>query len=489
MQRTDTFSEDDDDYISQSRSVYNTSSDNLNGAPLEDGDEEANDNAEEQDGSARKTPYYDYASEKFDSQTDAKLMYQRHRLESSASATSSPVLLSRSATLPSFLESGDGNLSRTASRTSRTSMQSKATSNLTSTMTNAQARRMSREMFPSLDPFETTVAADEQARSHKHHPGLPHEYKDSLLADQGMHGAGAGVGVGSGFGGYASSESSIVAEVEAICKKIKMLLDIRHRFLRISAQFPGDNPKDDQTWDIYPPPPEPHWSESTRERPAANPVNETELANSMHSDHLNASEGPRKRRKAGEAIGEDFDLNRCTIPGDCEYTFSLDEGSVHQVYKRSKATGGTSDGPIVDVPTLRDFYMDLDIIQEIASDGPAKSFAYRRLQYLEGRYQLYTLLNEYEEIADTKKVPHRDFYNVRKVDTHVHHSACMNQKHLLRFIKSKMKKSPDEAVIFRDGKVLTLKEVFESINLTAYDLSIDTLDMHVRFRCESRCAR
>ncbi|KAK1911919.1 putative zinc finger protein [Pyrenophora teres f. teres] len=41
-----------------------------------------------------------------------------------------------------------------------------------------------------------------------------------------------------------------------------------------------------------------------------------------------------------------------------------------------------------------------------------------------------------------------------------------------------MKKSPDEVVLFRDGKHLTLREVFESINLTAYDLSIDTLDMH-----------
>lgn len=39
-------------------------------------------------------------------------------------------------------------------------------------------------------------------------------------------------------------------------------------------------------------------------------------------------------------------------------------------------------------------------------------------------------------------VPHRDFYNVRKVDTHVHHSASFNQKHLLRFIKSKMKRAP-----------------------------------------------
>jgi len=38
-----------------------------------------------------------------------------------------------------------------------------------------------------------------------------------------------------------------------------------------------------------------------------------------------------------------------------------------------------------------------------------------------------------------------------QVDTHIHHSACMHQKHLLRFIKSKLKKEPDELVIFRWG--------------------------------------
>ena len=35
-----------------------------------------------------------------------------------------------------------------------------------------------------------------------------------------------------------------------------------------------------------------------------------------------------------------------------------------------------------------------------------------------------------------------------------------------------------QVVIFRDGKHLTLLEVFESLGLTAYDLSTDTLDMH-----------
>ena len=33
-------------------------------------------------------------------------------------------------------------------------------------------------------------------------------------------------------------------------------------------------------------------------------------------------------------------------------------------------------------------------------------------------------------------------------------------------------------MIFRDGAALTLQQVFESLKLTAYDLSIDTLDMH-----------
>lgn len=56
----------------------------------------------------------------------------------------------------------------------------------------------------------------------------------------------------------------------------------------------------------------------------------------------------------------------------------------------------------------------------------------------------------------------------------------MNQKHLLRFIKKKLKQAPEETVIYRDDKYLTLAEVFESLNLTSYTLSVDTLDVHVR---------
>lgn len=162
------------------------------------------------------------------------------------------------------------------------------------------------------------------------------------------------------------------------------------------------------------------------------------------------------------------------LPKPDAMSFKLDDSGVYQVFDDND-----SQTPGIQVPTIREFYMDLDDILNVSSDGPTKSFAFRRLQYLEGKFNLYVLLNEYQETADSKKVPHRDFYNVRKVDTHVHHSACMNQKHLLRFIKSKMKKFPNEVVLYRDGRHLTLAEVFASINLTAYDLSIDTLDMHV----------
>lgn len=63
------------------------------------------------------------------------------------------------------------------------------------------------------------------------------------------------------------------------------------------------------------------------------------------------------------------------------------------------------------------------------------------------KFNLHLMLNADREFLAQKSAPHRDFYNVRKVDTHVHHSACMNQKHLLRFIKSKLRKEPDEVIL------------------------------------------
>lgn len=310
-----------------------------------------------------------------------------------------------------------------------------------------------------VHPWSSLQASDEQSRS----PGVN-------IPDADLH---------------------MLSELSAISSDIHKLIGLRNKYINLSLQGPLDNPKDSPDWVIYPPPPEPAW---VQEMDAVTGSASNSLSNSMvlTSDAGYAGQGDRARgapyksgkgksarkRKPGYDIGEDFDMDdMLPLPEPSSLTFQLDENGVYQVVLPSKSASPPR--PLVRVPTLREFYMDLDEALNISADGPNKSFAFRRLQYLEGQFNMYVLLNEYQETADSKKVPHRDFYNVRKVDTHVHHSACMNQKHLLRFIKSKMKKCPDEVVLFRDGRHLTLAEVFESINLTAYDLSIDTLDMHV----------
>jgi AMP deaminase len=410
----------------------------------------------------RKTAYYDYATDKQTSQEEAKQFYQRHQLETLSSSGSvdgqSPLLHARSGSVPPLPEA-EG-LGRSESMR---------------TMASHKSRLALDQPIPfrTAAQNETLMQADTIARDHAKHPGLPHEVKPPLLETAGIHGAGAGVGVGSGAGGFAYSDASVTAELSAIYSNIQKILDLRHRYMQQSLQCSFDNPKDDPEWSIYPAHPEPAWKHD------AAAAGQSSLANSTILETGTPSKESYKRsRKPGQDIGEDFEIDDLLpLPGRDHQKYRLDEYGVYQVYENSRSL--EQDMPVVNVPTLRDFYMDLEQILNVSSDGPSKSFAFRRLQYLEGKFNLYILLNEYQEMADTKRVPHRDFYNVRKVDTHVHHSACMNQKHLLRFIKSKMKKSPDETVLYRDGKYLTLKEVFESINLTAYDLSIDTLDMHV----------
>ena len=130
------------------------------------------------------------------------------------------------------------------------------------------------------------------------------------------------------------------------------------------------------------------------------------------------------------------------------------------------------------VTSFEEFLTDYVKLRNHVFSGDVNSYSYRKLEILLAKFRIHNLLNGERETDAQKSVPHRDFYNVRKVDTHVHHSACMNQKHLLRFIKYKLKHHPNDEVIYRDGKLLTLGEVFKSLHLTAYDLSIDTLDMH-----------
>lgn len=65
-----------------------------------------------------------------------------------------------------------------------------------------------------------------------------------------------------------------------------------------------------------------------------------------------------------------------------------------------------------------------------------------------------------------------------QVDTHIHAAACMNQKHLLRFIKHTYQTEPDRAVAEKRGRKITLRQVFDSLHMDPYDLTVDSLDVH-----------
>lgn len=155
-----------------------------------------------------------------------------------------------------------------------------------------------------------------------------------------------------------------------------------------------------------------------------------------------------------------------------KHHFRMEDGVVHVYASESDTT------ELFPVASATAFFTDMHHILRIMSIGNVRTACHHRLRFLEEKFRLHLLVNADREFLAQKSAPHRDFYNIRKVDTHVHHSACMNQKHLLRFIKSKRRKEPDEVVIFRDGKYMTLKEVFESLDLTGYDLNVDLLDVH-----------
>ncbi|KAI8903569.1 hypothetical protein EDD86DRAFT_195754 [Gorgonomyces haynaldii] len=236
-------------------------------------------------------------------------------------------------------------------------------------------------------------------------------------------------------------------ELGEMFESLERCIQLRAEYIHNSLQG-NDNPKDSEHWEIYPSPPKPSY--------------------------------PPVFNEQGEVVPpeqEVFEYEKVFIPEATPYVYKLGEDGVYRVFESAEQSKDDTNC-LHNVPDIKKYYQDQEYINSMLADGPTKSFAYRRLRYLEAKFEMYVLLNEYQEMAESKRVSHRDFYNVRKVDTHVHHSACMNQKHLLRFIKSKLKKNPEDLVIFRDGKHLTLAQVFESLKLTAYDLSIDTLDMH-----------
>lgn len=130
------------------------------------------------------------------------------------------------------------------------------------------------------------------------------------------------------------------------------------------------------------------------------------------------------------------------------------------------------------VPSISEYFTDSEFIINVANHRPTKSLCFRRLENLRHNFIMYKNLSAEREKNEQKAYSNKDFYKVVKVDTHVHHSACMNSKHLLKFIKNKLLYSSCDVVYEKNNKQYTLKQIFDQLNIAIENLCIDTLDTH-----------
>ena len=85
---------------------------------------------------------------------------------------------------------------------------------------------------------------------------------------------------------------------------------------------------------------------------------------------------------------------------------------------------GSQIGADYPVTNFWHFVDDMKFLCRIITDGPLKSYCFKRLAYLSHKFQLHVLLNDLQELKAQKQVPHRDFYNVRKVVSLVSRMIC-----------------------------------------------------------------
>ncbi|KAM9817083.1 AMP deaminase 3 [Neosynchiropus ocellatus] len=164
------------------------------------------------------------------------------------------------------------------------------------------------------------------------------------------------------------------------------------------------------------------------------------------------------------------------IPENLKYELSMRDGLIY-VFDDKDALQENQPRDLP-YPDLRTFAIDVRHVLAMIADGPTKTYCHKRLNFLSSKFHLHEMLNEVEELKELKGVPHRDFYNVRKVDTHIHAAACMSQKHLLNFIQKTYNKEADRVVLEKDGEKVTLREIFDSLKMDPHDLTVDTLDVH-----------
>eukprot|EP00477_Mikrocytos_mackini_P000351 GAHX01000373.1.p1 GENE.GAHX01000373.1~~GAHX01000373.1.p1 ORF type:complete len:684 (+),score=166.21 GAHX01000373.1:35-2053(+) len=120
---------------------------------------------------------------------------------------------------------------------------------------------------------------------------------------------------------------------------------------------------------------------------------------------------------------------------------------------------------------LSEFFHDLKTINDSSITGSLNSFSHTRLQILQKMFHLYKITNWKLEFEDIK-ANSPDFFQVLKVDNHIHVAASMSGDTLVSYIKRKLEEEPN-LVVTKEGQ--TLSEMFKENKLDVDSLNINQI--------------
>ena len=237
------------------------------------------------------------------------------------------------------------------------------------------------------------------------------------------------------------SEMVIQPGDEEIFKSFEKCLNLRDDYLKSSFQCPGDNPTNTKPREWRADPPVlltaadslslttatgkltttskhpismyqstlslPNSLSNTDDQMTAS-VMSVDGASSLKQSHL---QGGASTLTTSVNIGKTYilstyDLDACYIPGPSSMSYKLSDDGVYTLYHSAE----TKEEEIAyEVVSLKKYYQDLDYLVATIGHGPMKSFAYKRLKYLESLFNMYVLLNDAAEVKE-QKVKAQNFY-------------------------------------------------------------------------------
>ncbi|SCU89077.1 LAFA_0E16050g1_1 [Lachancea sp. 'fantastica'] len=276
-------------------------------------------------------------------------------------------------------------------------------------------------------------------------------------------------------------EDEILNDVEALdesgalvqCTKVNsegkagfgFIQDLRVKYIRESAQDAKSNMKNDaKNWFLYPKPLPKFWKFESDQRL----YDEADSA-SMQGYFYTRADGDNfqnEKRVQLHYTGQFIKLSH--------FAKELEKFYNERGLPQAMATDYAA--VVARIPSIFQFGQDFEQCLNIVTSEKMDAQAVKRTEYLLHRYELFQQLQGRSEIRESRLVPHRDFYNIRKVDQNYLLSGCISQRQLNDFIWEKLNIEPNRIVyVNSEGTQLTLRQIFcqgsddESIGLKAVD--------------------